>query len=297
MAPSIAVIVLTWNGWEKTHACLTSLRDVDSKDYRVLLVDNASEDGTCDKVAAEFPEVELIRSKTNRGVAGGRNLGLRRALEDGFSYCLLLDNDTRVDPGFLDAMAAVASADDRNGIVGAKILFGDDPGYLWGIGGGLDLKRCRFDIRGFDEPDRGQYDEVAEVPYVMGCAQMVRSDLLRKIGLLDERFATYFGEDTDLCLRAKKAGFRSVVAPAAKVYHCVARGKAGSRTTGNDNYYLLKGRNLLYFMRKHATPSQWIFFSGYMGFGAARAFVREVSRGNLRGFVRMVQGAFHGLRA
>lgn len=265
-------------------------------DFDVIIVDNASTDGSREMVRREFPGVTLVENATNRGVAGGRNDGLRIAMERGSGWTLLLDNDTRVAPDVLTELVAVGEADPRAGIVGAKIYFEGTEKIIWGIGGGLDLKRCYFDIRGFDEEDCGQYDQVVEVPYVMGCAQMVRRAVIEKVGAMDEGFVTYFAEDTDLCLRAKAAGWKSVVAPAAHVWHKVARGAAGSRTTGNDNYHILKGRNLLYFMKKHATFGQWLFFSGYMFVAALRALVREVRRGNLRGFVRMAQGALQGLR-
>jgi GT2 family glycosyltransferase len=295
-SPRASVVVLNWNGLQKTRECLASLQAVAYEPFDVILVDNASSDGSQDMVRREFPGVALIENDTNRGVAGGRNVGLREAMARGSDYVLLLDNDTRVDPAVLTELVAAGEADPSAGILGAKIYHDGEGKLLWGIGGGMDLKRCHFDIRGFGEEDRGQYDQIAEVPYVMGCAQMVKRRVIETVGYMDEGFVTYFAEDTDLCLRAKAAGLRSIVVPTALVWHKVARGAAGSRTTGNDNYHLLKGRNLLYFMRKHATASQWLFFSVYMLFGASRAFVREARRGNLRGYAKMVQGALRGLR-
>lgn len=295
--PRTAVVVLNWNGLAKTRECLASLRTLDYPGLEVILVDNASTDGSVEMVRREFPEVVLVVNDTNRGVAGGRNVGMRLAMERGARWMLLLDNDTVVDPGLVRELVALGDADPRVGILGAKIYFEGEGNVLWGIGGGMDLRRCHFDIRGFGEEDRGQYDVACEVPYVMGCAQMVRRRVIDAVGYMDEGFVTYFAEDTDLCLRAKAAGLKSIVAPRAIVWHKVARGAAGSRTTGNDNFYILKGRNLIYFMRKHASPAQWAFFSGYMTFGAARAFVREARRGNLRGYVKMMKGALRGLRA
>lgn len=297
--PPAAVVVLNWNGLQKTRECLASLQGLDYPGVETILVDNASTDGSVEMVRCEFPAVTLVVNDTNRGVAGGRNVGMRLAMERGARWMLLLDNDTVVDPGLVRELVAVGEADPKVGILGAKIYFEGPPGeerVIWGIGGGMDLKRCHFDIRGFNEPDRGQYDAVADVPYVMGCAQMVRREVVETAGYMDEGFVTYFAEDTDLCLRAKAAGFRVVVAPRAILWHKVARGAAGSRTTGNDNYHILKGRNLLYFMKKHATAGQWAFFAAYVPFAATRALVRELRRGNARGYLRMAQGALRGIR-
>ena len=296
-SPHVSVIVLNWNGLQKTRECLASLAEVAYPSYDVVVVDNASTDGSVDMVRAEFPAAILLVNDRNLGVAGGRNVGLAAAMERGSRYMLLLDNDTRVAPDVLSELVAVGEARADAGILGAKIYFDGDDRVIWGIGGGMDLRRCHFDIRGFGEPDHGQYDQVCEVPYVMGCAQMVRRDVIERAGYMDEGFVTYFAEDTDLCLRAKAAGLSSLVVPGAVVWHKVARGAAGSRTTGSDDFHILKGRNLLYFMRKHATWRQWVFFSGYMSYAATRALVREVRRGNTRGFLRMVQGALMGMRA
>ena len=106
--PSISIVVLNWNGRDDTLACLESVERISYPNFRVIVVDNGSADNSVAAIRAAFPKVELIETHANLGFSGGNNVGIKRALEHGADYVLLLNNDTVVDPGLLDAFAATA---------------------------------------------------------------------------------------------------------------------------------------------------------------------------------------------
>lgn len=290
-APRVAVILLNWNQKEMTLACLRSLAGVDYPNFGVVLVDNASGDGSAGAVRRDFPQVTVISNHENLGVAGGRNVGLSHVLEEGADYLLLLDNDTEVDPGFLTEMVRAGEAEPKAGILTGKIYFHDRPEVIWCAGGTLDLYRCDFRLTGHGETDQGQHDQLRDVDHVAGCCQMITRPALDAVGLLDERFSPYFCEDTDWCARAIKAGFRVLYVPRARLWHHVVK-----KTEVSDRYLFLKGRNLLLFMRKHARPRHWFVFA-FVALGRALKVVwRELRAGNIKHFFTMARGAFSVLK-
>ncbi len=291
-APRVAVILLNWNQKEMTLACLRSLAGVDYPNFGMVLVDNASEDGSAEAVQQAFPEVTVIRNQENLGVAGGRNVGLKHVLEqEAAEYLLLLDNDTEVDPAFLTALVRAGEQEARAGILTGKIYFHDRPEVIWCAGGTWDLYRCDFRLAGHDEADQGQYDTLRDVDHVAGCCQMITRPALDAIGLLDERFSPYFCEDTDWCARAAEAGFRVLYVPRARLWHHVVK-----KTEVSDRYLFLKGRNLLLFMRKHARLRHWFVFSFVAVGRGLKVAWRELRAGNLKHFFTMARGAFSSLK-
>jgi len=223
------VIVLNWNGGRVIGPCLRSLLSARGVILHVMVVDNGSTDGSPDTVGREFPDVELILNGSNLLFAEGNNVGIRRALELGAKYILLLNNDTVVDPDFARIMIETMRGDDSIGIVGPQIRYFDDPERIWYGGGGFypllwvprhrDIRRLRT------EAPR----EAGETSFVTGCALMFRSDVARGIGLLDPSYGMY-NEDVDFCLRAGEAGWRCRYEPAAVVWHKVSSSSGGGFT-------------------------------------------------------------------
>ncbi len=223
------VIVLNWNGEAVIVPCLRSLLGVTEVPLHIIVVDNASTDDSVARVRSEFPEVEVIENESNLLFAGGNNAGLRRAVEAGGRYMLLLNNDTEVDPRFASAMLSALHSDSNVGIVGPKILYHDDPRRIW-YGGGdffpvLGVPRHQ-NIRRVD----GSFtDGRRDTGYVTGCALLVRREVIEDIGLLDPRYVMYC-EDVDFCLRARRAGWRCVYEPNAVVWHKVSSSSGGGMT-------------------------------------------------------------------
>ena len=247
------VLVLTWNNRAVSEACLESVLRLDYPRFDVLVVDNASTDDTVAALQARFgSRLEFLRNERNLLFAGGMNAGLRRALERGYDYALLMNNDVVVDPGLLGELVAAAATDPRIAAVGPKIYFFDRPDVLWFAGGELSLWRGWSRHRGLREVDRGQHDRRRDVDYLTGCAFLVRRQALEDVGLLDTGFAMY-AEDADWCFRARGRGWRLLYAPAARLWHRVSA-SAGARSSFKVRRRL---HSQMRFLCRHARWYHW----------------------------------------
>lgn len=245
---NVAVVVLTWNGREDTLACLRSLAQVDYPSLRVIVVDNASKDGTAEAVENEFPEVELVRSEANLGYAGGMNLGLRRALDGGADYALVLNNDVEVDPRFVSALVEEAERRPDAGALCSKVLFADRPELVWYAGATFDPTRgYNGRITGYRQPSE-RFATVAETDRAAGTAMLVPRPALERVGFFDESLFAY-NEDTDWSLRARALGYTLLVVPESKVWHKVSL-SSGGENSPTTLYYGL--RNTLAVCERHA---------------------------------------------
>ncbi|NLX99074.1 MAG: glycosyltransferase family 2 protein [Rhodopirellula sp.] len=210
-----SVIVVNYNGIALLADCLNSLAAQTYRDFEVIFVDNGSSDGSVAQAVALMPDVRIVALNENLGFAGGNNAGIRRAQG---SNIVLLNNDTLVDPHFLEELVRGVDCGRRVGMVAPKILNYYDRTRIDSVGG---LVLCRDGLgqgRGRGERDEGQYDGLGEVLVPSGCAALFRRELLDECGLFDERFFAYC-EDMDLGLRACWAGWVAVSAPEAVVYH------------------------------------------------------------------------------
>ncbi|WP_448542182.1 glycosyltransferase family 2 protein [Roseiflexus sp.] len=213
-----AVIVLTWNGGAEAIACLQRVRQLDPAPNTVVVVDNDSQDGTPDQVAALFPTFLLIRNPRNLGFAGGMNIGIRALLDQDPSpdVIILLNQDTLVDPGWLGAIIA-PFADPVVGAVGCKIRYPD--GTIQHAGLTLDWPLALPRHVGRNEPDQGQYDTPRDVNFITFAAVALRSEALQRIGLFDEGYNPAYFEDADLCVRLRRAGYLIRYEPQATLVH------------------------------------------------------------------------------
>ncbi len=256
MPPRVAIIVLTYNGLADTLACLASLERLDypRERYRVVVVDNASQDGTPAAVRAAFPEtfVFVIENGANLGFAAGNNVGLRYALAQGFDYALLLNNDTEAPPNLLSALVAAAESDPRAGAVGPIIYYHAAPTRVWSAGGWIDWEQGISRMEGEVE-DQGQFTATREVDFITGCAMLLRCAALERVGLLDERFFMYF-EETEWCVRARRAGFRILFAPQAKLWHKIP---LNARFDKEYLAYYMTRNRLLFLRATGARPRTW----------------------------------------
>lgn len=253
MQPRVLIVILCYNGVELTLECLDSLRRLDYAAAEVLVVDNASSDGTPERVHTRFPEVAVIETGANLGFAAGNNVGLRYALERGYDYALLLNNDTEVAPEFLTRLVEVAERDPAIGVVGPLITYYERPDRIWSAGGVIDWQRGTSAMRGLDEPDTGQY-RVTDVDFVTGCALLCRRAVLERAGLLDERFFMYY-EETEWCVRARRAGFRIVHVPEARVLHKIPLDARADKPY--VAYYMTRNR-LLFLRATGAALPTWL---------------------------------------
>ncbi|MEJ2720212.1 MAG: glycosyltransferase family 2 protein, partial [bacterium] len=253
--PRVAVVVLTWNGKSLTLDCLESLTASTYENIQIIVVDNASTDGTADAVEAQYGgRVTVLVNSANLGFAGGNNVGIRHAVADGAEYVMLLNNDTLVDPDLVDRLVDAISRADDIGIVGPKIYYASPRDQIWYAGGEINLARGTARHIGIRETDAGQYDTPSEVDYVTGCALMVRREVIEKIGVLDTAFKAYF-EDADFCMRARAHGYRVVYVPAGRVWHRISSSTGGQLSITKIS---LKLSSTWRFLRRYASPRDWI---------------------------------------
>ena len=291
-APRVAALVLNYNGRDITLQALASLEAMTYPACELIHIDNGSSDGSTEAVAAAHPNVTQIRVEENQGVVFGMNQGIELAVSRGVDYLLLLNNDIEVEPDFLDELVAVAEADAGIGCVGPKILYHGERDRLWSAGGRIRFRESMTRERGEGQVDRGQYDRDEEVPYVNGCAMLVRRSVVEEIGLWDPLFHLAL-DDADWCMRMKAHGYRCYYAHRAVLYHMVARTVGGYRASRT----FFNGRSAALFVRRYGGPLQWCSFLAFLSAGLFLAFFRELVRGNQAAVIAKLRGVIDGLRA
>jgi GT2 family glycosyltransferase len=255
MAPSVAIVVVNYNGAHYIGSLINSLLALTYESWRLYIVDNASSDGSADYIAERVPAATIVHNRTNEGFAPAVNRGLGACLRDDPDYVLLLNPDTSFDPAMLDHL--VAGADTRTMVV-PKVLSTAD-GRLAGHAGRFDWRRgLQLDTHD-GEPDTPALSQPRELETGSFSCMLIPAAAFRIAGPLDERLAFYY-EDTDFVERTRRAGFRLRYQPAAVIYH--REGAAsGGRASAFSTYYTT--RNRPYVVNKHAGLFDRAFFGIY----------------------------------
>jgi GT2 family glycosyltransferase len=257
--PSVAIIIVNWNSYSHTNGCLLSLRKVKYGNFKAIVVDNGSTDGSDNQLESEFPEVVLLRNKENLGFTGGNNRGISHALESGFDYLMLLNNDTEVEEDFLDALVDCLENDSSIGAVQPKFYFLNNKERIWNAGGKIIQSVGWIKTIGENRPANVKFDLPQETAWITGCGFLVRSALIKEIGGLNDRFFIYF-EDVDWSLRIKSLGYKLYYCPKSVVYHEAGMSNK-KKVKGKEGYlnpivHYLATRNNILLLRKY-TP--WYF--------------------------------------
>jgi GT2 family glycosyltransferase len=249
--PSVAIIIVHWKGLELTKACLFSLQKIGYPNYRVFLVDNGSSDGQV--LNSKFPEIELVPAGKNLGFTGGNNLGIARALDSGFEFVLLLNNDTEVEADFLEILLGAFENRPRLGMAQPLIFFHEDRNKIWSAGGkyvpwlglsttvGYGKTRAELVV-----PENGRLD------WATGCCVLLSSKALQEVGGLSDIFFAYF-EDVDLSLRLRQKGWEISLVPESVIYHAVAGSSKTKSAEGtlSPTVIYLTARNQLFQIKLH----------------------------------------------
>ncbi|MBU0754782.1 MAG: glycosyltransferase family 2 protein [Planctomycetes bacterium] len=251
-APLVVAVVLNWNGGSINRDCLDALLACRYANLKVLFVDNASVDGSLIDVRTRYPQIEILVNESNLGFTGGNNRGIRRALDQGAEMVLILNNDVKVLPGFLDPL--VDTLRDHPGMVGPKVL--DPSGRIWCAGGMLAFHHNLSRLRGYGQMDNGRYDQIEEVDYLPACCLLVSRSLFESVGLLDEDYFCYL-EDVEFCSRARKAGFPVLFYPESRVYHEFSHSTGGGYSAARK---YMNAVNSVRFLRQHGSFRSWMSF-------------------------------------
>lgn len=283
IAPSLSIILLSWNVRDLLRACLKSLPLAEAQ-TEIIVVEAASADGSADMVRGEFPSVKLITSDENLGYTRGNNLGLRAATG---RYLLILNPDTEVLAETLGRMLAYMDAHPRVGVLGPQLIFPD---------GSLQSTRRRFPslLTGFLESTWAQPlapralldhyyardladNAIAEVDWVVGAALLVRREAYAQVGRLDEEFFMY-SEELDWCKRIKAAGWQVVYFPEARIIHHEARSSAQVPAATHIRFNTSK----VHYFRKYHGALAAELLRGWLLAGFTVQLLLEWSKGVVR---------------
>ena len=295
----VAIIILNWNGYDDTYECIKSLGNLQYSDFHVFLVDNASGDGsyqklTKDTLSGEFHvQVTCIQSGANLGSAGGNNVGIKVAFEKGYKYFWMLNNDTYVDHRALSSLMEVIESDPTIGIVGSKIYYANTD-LLWFAGGSVNPYTGTSKHYGIHEQDWGQHDQLRDVNFIVGCSMLFRRELIEQIGYLEEDYFIYY-EDTDWNVRAKKSGWKIMYVPDSVIYH-----KESSSTKSDDlspyyGYYLIRNGYLM--VSRIYKSYKWLAFISLL-IRIVKFHILYVlkSRNKKVRSMLIIKGALHGIK-
>lgn len=227
-APELSILMVNWNTRDMTLACLRSVfAETRDTSFELILVDNGSADGSADAIAAEFPQVKLLRENINHGFAKANNIAAQVARG---RYLLLLNTDTVVLDGAIDKLVAFARANPGARLWGGRTLWEDgtlNPTSVWkritpwsafSFAFGLRGALSRFEFFNPEGMGHWQRDTVREVDIVAGCFLLMERSFWNELGGFDARFFMY-GEEADLCARARAAGAKPLMTPAATIIH------------------------------------------------------------------------------
>lgn len=243
-ASRLSIVIPNWNGKHFLETCLNALRRQTESSIEVIIVDNASSDGSQTYVETVYPEVELIELSTNRGFTGACNVGIDAASGE---FIVLLNNDTEVDDRWAAEVIAAFDGRPEVGIVASKMLLFDQRDRFHTAGDFFTIDG-RAGNRGAWQIDSGQYDRAEYVFSACGGSSAYRRSMLDEIGLLDDDFF-FLLEDVDIAWRAQLAGYKVWYAPKAVVYHHL------SATGGGTTASFYDGRNGIWIIVKNMPSS------------------------------------------
>ncbi|MCA9920997.1 MAG: glycosyltransferase family 2 protein [Anaerolineales bacterium] len=284
----LSIIILNWNAGDDTIACIHPILQWQQIRPLTIVIDNASTDGSADKIAAALPDVQLIRNGRNEGFAGGSNRGMEAALVAGDAPVLLLNNDATIAE--VDVLRLLQTLDEQPeiGFVVPQI-FNAESNDLISSGGKNPVLHHQTRVRSFpnDAP-------VQIVETVSGTAVLLRPTMLRQIGLLDERFF-FSTELADLCLRGKKHGFLSAVEQRARATHTVSR--SVDYRSSLYVYYIVRNRFLIlrnHYRRHLPLYLFWAAYSAALSFKLRLTGPQATARAVRLGLWDGVNGRFGG---
>ena len=304
MHKSVGVVLLNWNGVELTIACIESLLCGLLIPDHIVVVDNASTDGSADMIEAKFQQVQIIRNAENLGFAGGNNIGIQQLIKQNVDYIWVLNNDTEIDKKCLDELVKFMAGEPGVSGCCGKILYDNPHDKIWYAGATLNKYTLKSKHRGELEIDKGQYNDPDATPFITGCCMFVRKLAWKCVGGFDEQFFAY-SEDLDWCLRAGNLGLKLRYVPRAIIYHKVSATFKKTTTqksggTSSPFAIYLVSRNRMFLIRKHAKNgfqflvSTILYFTWNFYYGTALIFLLRINK--LKSLTKgIIDGCFNKL--
>jgi GT2 family glycosyltransferase len=290
-SPLVLIVILNWNGAAETVASVASLARMDYQNWRVLLIDNGSTDGSLEVLKPlASKQIEVVGVSTNTGYTGGCNLGLRHALKIGADYVWLLNSDATTETNTLSSLVTLAGSDERIGLVSPLIASPGTPPEVVITGAIWDKKNATLGDTHKMEVAQHWLREYPRSAIVYGTAMLIPARVIRRIGLLDEALFAYY-EDVDYSIRSSEAGFRNVVDWSSQILHDNKNMHRRPEAI-KSHYWYYMARNELRTIQKHVGPIKSLRSSWW----SVRKFLRLRTRcsGDPVASTAILAGLWHG---
>jgi len=246
MVPLVYIVIINYNNYQDTIECLESLKKINYMDFKILIIDNNSNNNSVSILEESYKEYKIIKLEENLGFARGNNVGIKEAISNSAQFVLLLNNDTIVDPNFLNKMIESFYRNSKSniGIVGAKIYSFYDK-QLSEAAGNIDF--FKFITINDANKKSDKCDLEKQTSFISGCCMLINKEVFAKVGLLPDEYFMYY-EDTDFCVKVLEAGFKILYNPEAIIFH-----KISSSSGGKQSPFSIKwnNRNRIIFMDKY----------------------------------------------
>jgi|APSaa5957512535_1039671.scaffolds.fasta_scaffold39271_1 GT2 family glycosyltransferase len=285
----LAIILVNWNGTDDTINCIESIYKSTFRDYTIIVVDNGSDKGQLQKLVECNFKITLIKTGENLGYTGGNNVGIDYAIDKKSKYILLLNNDTYIAIDALENMMRSANSDKKVGVLSPKIFFHPDRHLIWSAGATFNDVNLIGHLTGYKEEDKEIYNQQSDVDYVSGCAMLIQTDVIKKVGkLCDDYFAVC--EDIDFCFRVKEHGYCIRYEPSATVWHIESSSSGG---IDSPQYVYYQTRNYFLFHKRWARGlSQLILSHGYYSIYLVKRGMGFILRGEFTGVLAITLGVY-----
>jgi len=283
----VYVVVLAWNHKQDTIECLESFRSTDYQNFHLIVVDNGSTDGTPELIQRVFPDVEVLRSPTNLGIAGGYNLGLEKALERNAEYVLVTNNDISVDKSLIRNLATALDNSRHAGMGMPKIFnyYGDQT-RLWCTGARWRRFPPGVKMMGVNARDSSRFASRMWLEYAPSCSLMIRCEVLQRIGLFDTGYY-FYNDDWDFSARLRQAGYGILFVPEARLWHKVS--VSTQRSDKPAKWWYAMGRSTVRFYLRHSSPLVLAQYSVWF-------LIRETVKLRFARIIPFLRGIRHELR-
>lgn len=251
----VAVIILNYENYEDTLECIDSLTNNVSKNVDIIVVDNKSTNNSVNELKNKTDKIDkLLVNEKNLGYAGGNNVGIQYAYEQGYKYVCILNNDTIVTENFIEKLQNYLDNHLECGIIGPAILEYDKDNIIQSTGGEIVYWRART----FLLNSMISYDKIDKTPneveWIGGACMMFRSEIIKKIGYIPECYFLFY-EETDWCCQARKAGIKVVCQPDAYIYH---KRSASVKNMKGLSFYLMERNRVRFVIRTAPLPLKFI---------------------------------------
>ena len=242
----VAIIIVNWKQYELTKSCLSTLKSSKFNDFQIILIDNESNQKELNDLKNQFDQVKTFTSEKNLGFTGANNIGINYAIKNQFEYVMLLNNDTEIDKNFINPLLEALQKYNKLGAVQPVIMNFYQNKKVWNAGGNLNkffgytsvIKKPKYINRKID--------------WITGCCILIKTVVIKKVGLLDENFFAYY-EDVDWSIRIKKAGYDLAVVKSSLIYHHGSKASKNESSEGTLSPFVhyLNIRNHIFLLRKN----------------------------------------------